>query len=72
MAKLYIQKDVGEETIDEIVVDISYTDKVTLTDYNNGEVKLESENHGNIWVSYDNIDLLIEALNKAKELWGNK
>ena len=70
MAKLYIQKDVGEETIDEIVVDISYTDKVTLTDYNNGEVKLESESNGNIWVSYDNIDLLIEALNKAKELWG--
>ena len=70
MAKLYIQKDVGEETIDEIVVDISYTDKVTLTDYNNGEVKLESESNGNIWVSYDNIDLFIEALNKAKELWG--
>ena len=70
MAKLYIQKEVSEETIDEIVVDVNDTDGVTLTDYGSSEVKLESENHGNIWVSYDNIDLFIEALKKAKELWG--
>ena len=72
MVKLYIQKEVDKEEIGEIVMDVTKRDAVKLTDWGDNKLKMESANHGDIWVSYDNIDLFIEALNKAKELWGSE
>lgn len=72
MAKLYIQKEVSEKDIDEIVVDVTKEDRFTLRNDKSKEIEIDSVQAGTFWVSYDNVDLFIEALNKAKELWGNK
>lgn len=73
MVKLYIQKETSEKDIDEIVVDTTHEDRFKLCNWADGELKIESEDHEvSVWISYDNIDLFIEALNKAKELWGSK
>lgn len=73
MTKFYIQQE-SQEPITEIVFDGGTTDgDLTISCFEDNivqEIRISTDKRGAFYVAKSNIDLFIQALQKAKEVWG--
>lgn len=71
MGKLYITGDVKDSDVEELIVNsYSNSGEVIIDQYDPMEISLRQEGSSRIYIGKEGIDVLIQALTKAKELWG--